>query len=163
MAKIKQDNSKKAQIKIQETAFFLLALVFLFVIVLIFYSNIQVAKLYEEYNKLQEERAISMLSKLSEMPELSCLGRTKCIDYDKMEAMKELAKNGYAIWKGFDITIERVYPEKEVYDLYEGAKKGVSKTYSTFVSLCELKYDEENVYSYYDCDIARLHVSVTKK
>ena len=44
-------NCKRAQLQIQETAFMLLALAFLFTLVFIFYSNFQIRQLYSEKNR----------------------------------------------------------------------------------------------------------------
>jgi hypothetical protein len=147
--------NKKAQLKIQETAFMLLALAFLFVLIFIFYSNIQVKQLYSEKNKLQSEKAITLLQKLSAMPEFSCM-KGNCIDFDKVIAMKNVS--GYdSLWKGLSsIRIRTLYPNATLITIYEKGRKDI--TYSAYFPLCRTMYQDGYVWQ--DCDLAKLLVSI---
>lgn len=150
-----EGKEKKAQLKIDETAFMLLALVLLFVFVFIFYSNMQVKQLYSEKNRLQAEKAITLLQKISAMPEFSCL-KGDCIDKDKVIAMKNVT--GYdALWNGLSsIRIMTLYPNQSLITIYEKGRKDI--TYSAYFPLCTTKYHEGYVWQ--DCDMAKLLVSI---
>lgn len=147
--------SRIAQLKIQETAFMLLALALLFVLIFIFYSNMEMQQFYAATNKLKAEEALSMLEKIAAMPEFSCLKGT-CIDYDKVTAIKNVS--GYdALWRSLNsIQIMTIYPEKSLITVYDkGGKNTVG--YSAYFPLCKTKYREG--YIWQDCDLAKLIVS----
>lgn len=149
---------KRAQIKIQETAFMLLALIMLFALIFIFYSRFEIAKLYAEANQKNAENAIKMLNMLSVMPEFAAVDGG--IDYDKILSLRNVS--GYEqLWKGIrKISVVRIYPQNEsktilIYD----SKKDVDFTsYSTYTALCVTRYKNWNEWQ--DCDLARLIVDV---
>lgn len=147
----------KAQLKIQETAFMLLALAFLFALLFIFYSNYQVRQIYAEKNKLLEEQAISLLEKFMAMPEFSCLHGT-CIDEDKFAVLKNMTAYN-DLWRGISkIQVVRIYPQREVLTVYQKGKADI--TYSSFVSLC--KTEQLEGYIWQNCALAKLLVSIEK-
>src|SRR3989344_304737 len=119
----------KAQIKIQETAFMLIALVFLFALVFIFYGRYESAKLFSEKEQLQKARAISLLSKLVAMPEFSCIHGT-CIDADKLGVIKNISAYD-KLWQGLSsVKVIRLYPanETKTYVIYRKGREDL--TYS---------------------------------
>ena len=100
-------SDKRAQVKIQEMAFVLLALVFLFVLGFMFFSRLQFSNMEKRAEELREATALSVLNKISAMPELRCsasLGRateTLCLDKVKIEIFSEKFSEEYAkIWQG---------------------------------------------------------------
>jgi len=147
--------NKSAQLQIQETAFMLLALAFLFALMFIFYSNFQVKQLYSEKNRLQAEKAVTLLQKIETMPEFSCL-KGNCIDFDKIISIRNVS--GYdALWKGLSsIRIVTIYPNRSIITVYDKGRKDI--TYSGYVPLCKTQYKEG--YIWQDCDLAKLLVSI---
>lgn len=150
-----KDSLCKAQLKIQETAFMLLALALLFVFIFIFYSNFQVKQLYSENNKLREEKAINLMQKMASMPEFSCI-EGNCIDLDKVIAIKNVT--GYEVlWKGMSsVKVVTLYPNKTIIAIYEKGRQDI--TYSAYFPLCRTRYLDGYVWQ--DCELGKLLVSV---
>ncbi len=150
----------KGQIKVQETAFMLLALVMLFALLFMFYMNFQMKQLYSEANKLKEEQAISMLQKLSAMPEFASTAEQGGIDYDKLLALRNVS--GYdALWSGIRaIEVVSIFPQNEsrAITVYKSKAYGSTLSYSTYIPLCVTRYT--NGYIWHDCKLARLVVSI---
>ncbi|MBD3252125.1 hypothetical protein GF386_00145 [Candidatus Pacearchaeota archaeon] len=85
---------KKAQIKIQEMAFMIVALMFFFVLVGLFVVAVFMGNLREEAMKIAEERTLSALVNLADSPEFSCVAsKSNCIDADKLIVL--LDKDNY--------------------------------------------------------------------
>ena len=146
---------KKADLKIQETAFMLLALVLFFALVFVFYANIQLSKLYSERDRLMQEQAVGMLSKLSNMPELSS---AEGLDYDKIIALKSVSKYD-GLFKGIlKIQVIKIYPNKEIITIIDNSKGKNYTMYSAYEPLCYTAYESEEAFQ--KCDIAKLVVYV---
>jgi hypothetical protein len=157
MEKNKSSMNARAQLKIQETAFMLLALAFLFTLLFIFYSNWQVRQIYSEKNKLLEEQAISLLEKFMAMPEFSCL-QGSCLDEDKLVLLRNMTAYN-DLWKGISrIQVIEIYPSRQVMTVYQKGKPEV--TYSSFVPLCKTRQVEG--YIWQECSLAKLLVSIEK-
>lgn len=80
--------SKYGQMKIQQTAFMLLAVTLLFILVGIFFIVFKSSGLKQTASDLKEESALMLVSKIANYPELSCgssFGSDvgNCIDLDK--------------------------------------------------------------------------------
>ena len=149
--------NKKAQLKIQETAFMLLALVFFMALIFIFYTNFTTKNLYAGKVELQKDKAVSLLSNLAEMPEFSCPSG-KCLDEDKIIAMGNITAYSN-LWKGLSsIKVVRIYPvnETKTYVIYRKGREDI--TYSAYIPLCSTGYLEG--YIIQDCDLAKLLVSI---
>ena len=142
--------NKKAQIKIQEMAFVLVAVVFLFALLFLFFARFQLTQLQKTAEEVREQRTMTMLKVVSSLPELRCsksFGTTTeiyCIDKDKLKVFGEIRhiRNKYAdIWKSAQISeviIEEVYPIGDIYIVYESmGEPENSFTYSTYIPLCE--------------------------
>jgi hypothetical protein len=163
---MKINKSKKAQVKIQETAFVLLALMILFSLAFIFYFRLQASSLAEKGEELRQKQAISLLDKITAMPELRCstsLGRATeslCVDKDKVRIFTSsdsaFKENYEDIWKGLkNIRIMQIYPQEEEFNLYY--KSEGNETYSTFISLC---HEEYNGIGWHKCSIGMILVSI---
>lgn len=150
----------RAQLKIQETAFMLLALAFLFALLFIFYSNYQIRQIYSAKNKLLEEQAITLLEKFVVMPEFSCLHGT-CIDEDKILVLRNMSAYN-DLWHGtVRIQVVKIYPKRETFTIYEAGKKtGDYISYSSFIPLCKTLQQEG--YIWQRCSLAKLLVSIEK-
>jgi len=151
--------NKKAQIKIQETAFVLLAIVLLFSIVFLFYFKIHSLDIAKRAAAAKEERALSMLDKIAAMPELSCSSyigeRTEsiCIDKDKLIVFKDM-HNYNRMWTGLkEVKITEVYPLTDKYVIYS-IDNTEKQTYNNFISLCEQQQTG------YNCAIGIISIAV---
>ncbi len=159
---------KKAQLKIQEMSFMLVAIVIFFIIAGLFFIVIQYGNLQNKANELAEQKAISTISKLASTPEFGC-GEPLCVDTDKIMALKN--KQDYQGFWGDDIkSIEIVkifprtvqdeiecrvnnYPNCNAYTVY-GKEVKNQRTISTFVTLCRI--EEKNNYIYEKCEIGKI-------
>src|SRR3989344_3544659 len=109
--------SKKGQVKMIETILVLLALVFFFGIIIIFYSRFQLFEVQRLAQEVDEERASSLLGKISGMPELKCsvsfgsASGTDCIDSYKLLALSKQQAKFEEEFEGLsEVRVERVYP-----------------------------------------------------
>jgi len=137
--------SHKAQMKIQEMAFVLLALALLAVIATIFFVKFQSEKLAEAGELAKQQTAISLLDKIASMPELSCSEGEICIDKDKALIIKNEQDKLANLFQGIkEARIKPIYPAiKPIYPaggdiiFYQSGK--ANESYQTFVNLCEQK------------------------
>jgi hypothetical protein len=168
---------EKAQLKIQQTAFMLIAITLFFVLVGIFILNIYMSNLKGKANELEEENAMALASKIANSPEFSCeqsLGnnRIDCIDADKVMILKENIKR-YSNFCGVsNIEIRKIYPIQEdrlcdrsnypncnKIQLYQKDFSGDS--ISNFVILCRKETYEGK--SYNKCELAKISISYDEK
>jgi hypothetical protein len=158
MARLYAKHGKRAQIKIQETAFMLLALAILFVLLFIIFSNLESKKLYKEKNELRAKNAISMLQLFATLPEFAAL-EGNGIDLDKVMAMKNVT--GYdPLWREISkIQVLRIYPNNSLIPVYDKTKAGASyTTYAAYIPLCYTKFYEGS--DWQQCDLGKILVSV---
>src|SRR3989338_4663084 len=104
-------NPKKAQIKIQQMAFMLLAVTLFFVLVGLFFLSFQLTRVQNQFTNIQEENAKKIVSTLANSPEFSCTRkRAHCIDFDKALVMQEHGeyKN---FWQVQSISLKKLYPQ----------------------------------------------------
>lgn len=130
--------SNKGQLKIQEMAFVLLALVLLGVIVFIFYARLQSQHLKSAAEELKQERALSLRDKIASLPEIKC-SEKMCIDRDKAEIFKEYKNDN--LFQGLaEVRIMQIYPEDKEMMLYSSHALNETFTrYHTFINICEQK------------------------
>jgi len=77
--------NKKGQIKIQEMAFMLVAVIFFFVLVGIFIMTLFYFNIYESATEIAERRTLSSITNLADSPEFACqILKSNCIDGDKI-------------------------------------------------------------------------------
>jgi len=159
---------KKSQFKIQQMAFMLIAVFFFFVLVGLFFINIQLRSLRGSAVDLKREKAITSLKTIAEMPEIAWTYTSYC-DYMCLDEDKILVLAGfdYGFWPVDSIEIRKVYPYNweeiecpaegcNYYNIYESGKEK-SEVYSTYVSLCK------RISNHYDkCEIAKLLVGIAK-
>ena len=157
---------KSAQMKIQQMAFMIVAVLFFFILVGLFFLSWQYKSVRGNYAQLQKDSAISSLSVLTDMPELTC--GYLCLDADKLQAMVGKSESYRDFWSVASIEVRKVHPEVSewvecpsadcnVYEVYDSGQTN-QKKYSTYVSLC--KKIKEGGYIYDNCDIAKLIVGV---
>jgi len=137
----------KAQLKIQEMAFILVAIVFLFSLVFLFFARFQYAQMQEQAKVLREYRTVQLLHVVAGLPELQCpLQRSGspvsvCIDKDKAKQFSQdeaLRESFSELWKNsniVEIKVEEIWPEKDEYLIYSREGKNIV-VYATYVPLC---------------------------
>ena len=107
---------KKAQLKIQQMAFMLIAVTLFFVLVGMFVLTIQLSNLKNSAATLEEKNALLLVTKLANSPEFSCGNafgniRINCIDADKVIMLKEGITNYDKFWGVENIEIRKIYPK----------------------------------------------------
>jgi hypothetical protein len=152
---------KKGQLKIQEMAFVLLALVLLSMIGLVFVLRISSQKLTESAQDIKTAQTMSMVEKVANTPEFECFCkpscRSNCMDEDRVNSFKSIQGNQKEIifHEISNIKIIRVYPEGADLMVYDSGKQSNASSYSTFINLC--KYETIGEYQY-NCDVAMIVV-----
>jgi len=170
--KIINKKSSKAQMKIQQTAFMLMAVTLFFVLVGLFILIFRFSGLKETAELLQEENAMLLATKLANSPEFSCgeaFGniQTNCVDFDKLMVLKDNIEDYSEFWGVSDIEIRKIYPENEiactkenypycgVIQLRDSEISGYDS--SNFVALCRKESFEGEIYD--KCELARIIIS----
>jgi len=167
--------NKKAQMKIQQMAFMLIAVTLFFVFAGLFFAMIVFSDIRRAAEGLEERNALLLVSKLANSPEFACGNafgsfRTNCIDSDKAMALKSNIEK-YEDFKGNFWEIEGIeireiypadyaktecdssnYPECGKITIVEKQGIGVSN----FVALCR----KENIEGFVEdrCEMARIVV-----
>ncbi|MFH1500644.1 MAG: hypothetical protein ABIE22_01735 [archaeon] len=160
-----------AQLKIQQMAFMLMAIVLFFILAGLFYLTIQASSLAKRSALLEQEEAVRLASMLANSPEFSC--GVNCIDMDRMLALKDRAAYDY-FWPVSSIEVRKVYPAEgreiecdmgnypncnllTVYD--EEAQS--ERTAESYVALC--RREKQEGYIYNRCEIGKLLVGYRVK
>ncbi len=158
--------SSKAQLKIQEMAFFIVAIVLFFVLVGLFVLSIIFSNLYKGATEVAEQRTLSSIINLADSPEFSC-GEPNCVDADKLISLMQNKKynnfwpfSSLMLRRGqaFDKTENEMikctmenYPECDVFEVYDKNVKN-ERTIASYVALC--RKEIENNFVYDKCEIA---------
>jgi len=154
---------KKAQLKIQQMTFMLLAVIIFFIMAGLFFIVIQSKDLYKQANLDQEEKALSTIAGIADTAEFSC-GEPLCIDTDKLIVLQE--KEAYEkFWPLSSLSVIKVYPSGEIVkcteinypncNLFEIYDKDVNDNpVSTFVSLC--RKEKQEGYWYNKCELGKI-------
>jgi len=170
----KMIKTNKAQLKIQQMAFMLIAVTLFLMLAGMFILVIKMSQLRQSATSLEEENAMLLVSKIANSPEFSCglaFDRTKisCIDADKVMMLKQNIGKYTNFW-GTDTNIEirKIYPkqDKEILctiDNYPECNtinlmsKPIDSEYSNFVSLCRKESYEGKDYN--KCELARIMIT----
>lgn len=162
----------KAQMKIQQTAFMLIALTIFFVLVGLFALNMKMSNLKQTVADQKELNAQILLGKIANSPEFACgesFGdqMTNCIDFDKAMIIKSKASNYSSFWGIANIELMRLsssledlcnagnYPDcKNLRILSDDL---IGNSLSTFISLCRRDSYQEEPFD--QCEIAKLIIS----
>ena len=167
------------QMKVQQTAFMLVALTIFFILVGLFALTFYFSGLRESKQLLDEKEAFLLVSNLANAPELSCgnaFGGTKsdCVDFDKAMVLKTretiyskfFGVSGIEIQKLYpddDFEVEctnATYPECGNLVIFETAEEiGIDK--SAFVALC--RKEKSGTTFYNKCELAKLIVRVANE
>ena len=162
---------KKAQIKIQQMSFMLIAVTLFFVVAGLFILMITLSNLKQSATVLQENNAILLVSKIADSPEFSCgsaFGQpmTNCIDTDKLMALENKSKDYSGFWGVSGIEVIKIYPVQGqdiecTPDNYPNCSKMTiipssnGTGVSNFVSLCRKDYQG---LTYNKCELGRIVV-----
>ncbi len=159
--------SKKAQLKIQQMAFVLVALVIFFALAALFYFSISFSDLQSQAQILREKEAKEIVRNMVATPEFSSSICSACIDLDKVLMLKE--KDSYKNFWNLDfLKLEKLYPQPESKDEctkvnYPNCKtitlietKDFGSPHSAFVALC--RYEQSNG-GYTKCELGILYTS----
>lgn len=146
--------TKKAQMKIQQMAFMLIAVVVFFSLIGIVILSFQFSDLKESAALLEERNALLLVTKLSNSPEFSCgeafgTTRVNCVDLDKVMVLKQNIEKYKNFWDVENIEIRKIYPVEgggeilcnsenypncNIIKLISDSEEGVG--IANFVSLC---------------------------
>lgn len=162
--------NSKAQLKIQEMAFMIIAVILFFILVGLFAVSIVYKNLRESASEIAEEKTLSAIENLAGTAEFICAGeKSNCVDADKLMALT--GKTSYRdFWDFSSLSIVKLsgfskgeenwikcslqnYPECDIFEIYDSGIKN-EKIISSFVALCRKEY--ENNYNYDKCEIAKL-------
>ena len=174
---VMKKSSRKAQMKIQQMAFMLIAVTLFFMLVGIFVFVIRFSNLKQSSIILEEENAVLLVTKLANSPEFACgasfgSSRLSCIDADKIMILKEHISEYLGFWGIAEIEIRKIDPDSGVECNSENYPDcGIIKVYSknvnklpassNFVALCRKESSDTGVYD--KCEIARLMISSEDK
>ena len=165
---------RKAQIKIQQMLFMLVAVVLFFVLVGVFLLVFGFSGLKGSAVELQEKNALMLVTRLANSPEFSCgdsFGSNKinCVDADKVMMLKENSDKYENFWGASNIIIRKIYPKTDGEIICElgnypncnilkvHSKKITGADISNFVTLCRKEAGERG--SYNKCELAKMSVS----
>lgn len=166
----------RAQMKIQQTAFMLIAVTLFFVLVGLFVLGFKLSDLKEKATELDKKNTMLLASKLANSPEFTCgnsfENKINCIDADKVMMLKGNINKYHGFWGVSDIKIRRIYPESEervctvsnypdcnVINLI--SEETVGTYFGNFVSLCRKESKTSGFYN--KCELARLMISYEKR
>jgi hypothetical protein len=158
---MKKSETRKAQMKIQEMAFVLLALVLLAVIGSIFFLRLSQSGLQKSAEQIREQTAISLMEKIANLPELECFCkpscRSDCMDENKIgffRTQMQTDKSLELLFQGLsNVRIVKIYPAGNDLQIYQSTTPSNASSYSTFINSC--KYETSSPYIY-DCSMAMI-------
>jgi hypothetical protein len=161
--------NKKAQMKIQQMAFVLLALVILFALVFLIYMRIRISGLEQNAKLLGDQETREILGKMSQSPELSwpddsCVD---CIDLEKAWALKS-SPGIETFWNLDFLQITLLYPNKtgecnsanfpECRTItFSNKTKDIGAAYEAYVSLCRAVGEVSS--GYVKCELGKIYAS----
>jgi len=163
-------SNTRAQMKIMQMAFMIVAVFLFFVLVGLFFIGIQFKDVASSAAQLQKDQAISSLSVIADMPELNYdSSDALTLDEDKLRIMAGgFGDVYYEFWPVASVSVYKLWPIatelKECpgvgcnyYKLFDNDQTNV-KTYSTYVSIC--KKIKESGFVYDKCEVGKLEVGV---
>lgn len=166
---------RKAQLRIQEMSFMIVAVVIFFILVGLFVFSIIYSNLHKQATEITETRTLSAITNLADSPEFSC-GKPNCVDSDKLMAL--IGKKNYEkFWDFSSLSVLKYsgfnknkselikcslsnYPNCDLIEVYD-KKISNYKNIDNFVALCRKEY--ENDFTYNKCEIAKLVAGSKRK
>ncbi|MCX6750774.1 MAG: hypothetical protein NTZ83_04915 [Candidatus Pacearchaeota archaeon] len=107
---------KKAQMKIQQMSFLLIAVFLFFALVGMVVLTVMMSDIKNSATDLREQNSKLLASKIANSPEFSCgevygTQKTDCIDEDKVMVLKDNINKYEKFWGISGIEIRRIYPK----------------------------------------------------
>ncbi|MGA2130281.1 MAG: hypothetical protein ABSG05_01540 [Candidatus Pacearchaeota archaeon] len=173
--KTKTSKNKRAQMKIQQMAFMLIAVTLFFVIAGLFILVINFSGVKQSAKLIDEENALTLVSKIADSPEFSCGNAfdqplTSCIDTDKVMALENHIQDYRNFWGISGLQIAWVYPNNSTLantSCTTGNYPACGKItliptsngtgVPNFVNLCRREIDNNSI-PYNQCDLGKVIV-----
>ncbi len=171
------NKTKKAQMKIQQMAFMLIAVILFFGLVAMFVVSFKLSGLREAAAMLEEKNALLLVTKLANSPEFSCgrgfgTEKVNCVDLDKAMMLKQDIAKYVNFWGVENIEIRRIYPELtgeivcslenypdcNIIRLLSESSEGTG--IANFVALCRKHSFERQAYN--KCELGKIIVAYRK-
>jgi hypothetical protein len=168
----------KAQLKIQEMSFMLVAVLLFFVLAGLFALSIFNLSISKDASAIEREKILFSVTNLADTPEFTCgESRHNCIDADKLIVL--LNRNSYKnFWQFSSLKVVKItalskpetkwvkcnlanYPDCDYFLVYDKKITNEKPPVSSFVSLC--RQQVENNYPYNEpgkCEMAMLVAGV---
>jgi hypothetical protein len=174
MKKLGIKKDKKAQFKIQQMSFMLLAVVLFFILVSLFWLVIQYRNLHKQASQLEESKAVLTSEFLSDSTEFNCGSQSYCIDTDKLMVLsKRSVYEGF--WPVSYVKVRKVYPEQgeekvcnkatypncNLFNVYENKKIMHKSSVGSFVALC--RDEKVGGYIFKKCELGKLIIGYELK
>jgi hypothetical protein len=139
--KMKKKINTKAQLRIQEMAFMLVGVFLFFGLVGLIVMGVVYSSLYNEANKLAEQKTFGAMVALADSPEFSCVSsKSNCIDGDKAISLK----NKSAYIKFWPFSSLRIITRHSAFSL----------SYSDMIECTKANYPDCDVITIYDKEVA---------
>jgi hypothetical protein len=164
-----REEGKRGQLKIQEMAFVLVAIMIFFAIVALFYLSVRVQNLKGSVEEQRDDEAKALVRKLAESPEFSLTTEecSSCIDFDKIIALKD--RKEYQSFYPFDYLAIKIigtnkngectrenYPECSSLTLIKKSED-FGTPIGAFVALCRQEFFGQD--KYIKCGLAKIYAS----
>ena len=101
---------RKSQLKIQQMAFMLLAVILFFALVGMIFLTLRVKGFYEEANQIEKNRATLIARFIADSPEFSCGSEFYCVDTDRVVTFNTSSYIDF--WPVAYIRFQKIYPEE---------------------------------------------------
>ena len=160
---------KKAQMKIQQMVFMIIAVFIFFILVGLFVLNVQLRSIQGTSANLKEAESINALGAITSMTELSCSSSSNafCLDGDKLEVMAK-RKDYSQLWPIASLEVYKIHPsfskvvpcpgvDCNYYKVFDNGQNQTQKV-STYVSLCYQRMKDTQKYD--KCEMAKVLVGV---
>ena len=163
---------RRAQMKIQQMAFMLMAVVLFFILVGLFWLSVQYVNLHKEATRIEQEKAITVASVLGDSAEF--VYKEYSIDTDKLIVLKE--KQAYKdFWPFAYIEVRKAgkqaeenpvectkenYPNCNLYTVYD-KNKASTREAKSFVALCRRENLDNAIYE--KCELGTLKIGYEVK
>ncbi len=167
--------NKKGQLKIQEMAFMLVAVVLFFGLVVLFVLTVVYKNIYNQVNIINQEKTLTSLINLADSPEFRCVTtKSNCVDGDKVISL--MNRSFYSnFWQFSSLSIIKSsafaknesemikcnwanYPDCDLIVIYDKKVKN-ERAISSYVAFCRKEYEKVDTYTGYTydkCEIAKL-------
>jgi hypothetical protein len=171
MVKFNKMKTKKAQMKIQQMSFMIIAVFLFFALVGMIVMTVKMNELKNSATTLREQNAKLLVTKLASSPEFSCgevygTQKTDCIDLDKVMVLKDSIGKYAEFWGVSSLEVRKIYPRTISNDIectktnYPNCNlivlinKSDSYDKSNFVALCRKEMYKNEVVN--KCEMGKL-------